>query len=79
MESESYMSNSDSDDQDEVKLPEEDTYPSNYNFNLTHLQEEIVYAIESYNKAFFCDLGVELEINLDFEVDKDGMFPLGIA
>lgn len=46
---------------------------------LTHMQEEIIYAIETLNYTFFIDLGGSLEINLDFDCDMDKNFPLGIA
>lgn len=64
---------------DQLNNEHSESYTTNFNYNLTHLQEEIVFAIETLNHAFFVDLGGELELNLDFEIDKEGSFPLGVA
>ncbi|CAI2377828.1 unnamed protein product [Moneuplotes crassus] len=45
---------------------------------LTQLQEEMA-SIESLDKALFLDLGGLESVNLDFEVNEDGDFPLGLA
>lgn len=47
--------------------------------DLTQLQEDIVYAVETLNKALFMDLGGLGSINMDFEVNGNGDFPLGVA
>ena len=41
-----------------------------YENDLTQLQEDVIYAIESLNKALFIDLGGCGSINLEFEVNK---------
>ena len=45
---------------------------------LTQLQEEIA-SIESLNKALFIDLGGLGSVGMDFEVNDNGDFPLGLA
>jgi ankyrin repeat protein len=56
---------------------DDDTYMQDN--DLTQLQEDIIYAIETFNKALFIDLGGWGSISMDFEVNKKGDFPLGIA
>lgn len=51
----------------------------NKDHDLTQLQEEIIYAIRSLNLSLFVDLGGCGSVDLDFEVNKNGDFPLGIA
>lgn len=63
---------------EESECESEESYQKHEN-DLTQLQEDIIYAIESLSKPFFIDLGGWNSIDLDFEVNKNGDFPLGIA
>ena len=47
--------------------------------DLTQLQEDIIYSIETLNKSLFCDLGGPCSISMDFEINENGDFPLGVA
>lgn len=49
---------------------DDQAYYSKHNNDLTQLQEDIIYAIESINRTFFIDLGGWGSIDLDFEVNK---------
>jgi len=57
----------------------EQSYISKHENDMTQLQEDIIYSIESVNCSFFIDLGGCSSIDLDFEVNKNGDFPLGLA
>lgn len=43
------------------------------------MQEEIMYAIESISISYFIDIGGLSMIDINFEVTKEGAFPLFIA
>jgi len=47
--------------------------------DLTQLQEDIIYAIETLNKSLFIDLGGLSSINMNFKINGNLDFPLGVA